>query len=50
MKKYFVAKVYEGGYSLPSIVFNTDSRDDADQYAAIMHRNDGKEYIVLTRD
>lgn len=48
MKKYFVARVHESGYSMPSIVFNTDSREDADQYAAIMRRNEDKEFIVLT--
>ncbi len=50
MKKYFVARVHESGYSLPSIVFNTDSKEDADQYAAIMRRNEEKEFIVLSLD
>ena len=47
MKKYFVARVYESCL-MPSIVFNTDSREDADQYAAILQRNGEHEYIVLT--
>ena len=47
MKKYFVARVYASGM-MPSVVFSTDSREDADLYAAIMKRNEEREYIVLT--
>ena len=46
MKKYYVARVYDSG-ALPSVVFSTDSREDADLYAAIMKRNEDKTYIVL---
>lgn len=46
MKKYFVARTYE---SLnPSIVFSTDIKKDAEDYAAIMRRSEGREFIVLT--
>lgn len=50
MKKYYIAKVFESGYSMPSIVFDTNSRENANQYAAIMRHNDDHEYIVLTHD
>ena len=46
MKKYYVARVYDSGI-MPTIVFSTDSREDADLYAAIMKRNEDKTYIVL---
>lgn len=50
MKKYFVAR--NGKYTMPDLVFNTDSREDAVQYAAIMQRNEDKDYefVVLTLD
>lgn len=50
MKKFFVAR--DGRFSMPEIVFNTDSREDAVQYAAIMQRNEDKdyEYVVLALD
>ena len=47
MKKYFVARVYGSGM-MPSVVFSSDSREDADLYASIMKRNEEREYIVLT--
>ena len=46
MKKYYVARVYDSGI-MPTIVFSTDSCEDADLYAAIMKRNEDKTYIVL---
>ena len=46
-KKYFVAEVCRLGFSL-YIKFNTDSREDAEQFAALMRRNNtDDEYIVL---
>ena len=48
MKKYFVARVYSSRMT-PSIEFNTDSREDAEQFAALMQRNDKEyEYFVLS--
>lgn len=48
MKKYFVARVCGIGYT-PYIEFNTDSREDAEQFAALMQRNDKEyEYFVLS--
>ena len=46
MKKYYVARVYDSGI-MPTIVFSTDSCEDADLYAAIMKRNEDRTYIVL---
>jgi len=46
MKKYFVARTFE---SLnPSIIFDTDIKEDAETYAAIMKRREDREFIVLT--
>lgn len=44
---YYVIKLYRALY--PSVVFTTESFNDAKAYAAIMHRNDPDyNYIVLT--
>lgn len=50
MKKYYVARVYPGTSFTPDIIFGTDSREDADEYAAIMRRTEGnaREFIILT--
>ena len=50
MKKYYVARVYPGTSFTPDIIFGTDSREDADEYAAIMIRTEGnaREFIILT--
>ena len=52
MKKYLVLKFYENPECCSSIVFSTDSFNDATNYAAIMRRNkekDGYDWIVLTQ-
>ena len=38
-KKYFVLKVYLDNYSCASVVFDTDSKDDAFNYVDLMSRN-----------
>lgn len=50
MKKYYVARVYESKSFTPDIIFGTNSREDADQYAAIMKRTEegARDFIVLT--
>jgi len=46
-KKYFVAEVFSCGFS-PNFKFNTDSREDAVQYAELMRRNNpDDEFVVL---
>lgn len=45
-KKFYVARMFE--YSTPSIVFITESEDDARSIAEIYARADGKEYAVMT--
>lgn len=45
-KTYYVIKMYKS--FLPSIVFSTQSKEDANTYAGIMHRTDGYEYSVVT--
>lgn len=45
-KTYYVIKMYKS--FLPSIVFSTQSKEDANAYAGIMHRTDGYEYSVVT--
>lgn len=44
-RSYYVIKRYKS--FLPSIVFDTESLEDAKEFAAIMHRTDGYEYSVL---
>ena len=45
MNKYVVMREYSSGIR-PSVVFTTDNKDDAEQYARIMQRNDGYMYAV----
>ena len=52
MKKYLVLRFYENPECCSSIVFSTDSFNDATNYAAIMRRNkekDGYDWVVLTQ-
>lgn len=44
MKKYFVAKVYKGYVPGATIVFTTDSNEDANLYANLMTRNGEEDY------
>ena len=47
MKKYYVARLYGNGSLLPNILFQSESREDADKYAALMRKSDGRDYVVL---
>lgn len=48
-KKYFVVQVYECGFT-PHVEFVTDSRDEAEQFATLVQRNNpDNEYIVLAQ-
>ena len=44
-KTYYVIRKYSN--LLPSIVFDTESLEDAREFAAIRHRRDGFEYSVV---
>ena len=48
-KKYFVAHMYGCGFT-PHVEFVTDSRQESEQFAALVRRNNPeKEYIVLAQ-
>ena len=47
MKKYYVARLYGNETPLPNILFQSESREDADKYAALMRKSDGRNYVVL---
>ena len=48
-KKYFVVQVYECGFT-PHVEFGTDSREEAEQFATLVRRNNpDNEYIVLAQ-
>lgn len=47
MKKYYVARLYGNETLLPNILFQSESREDADKYAALMRKSDGRDYVVL---
>ena len=47
MKKYYVARLYGNETLLPNILFQSESREDADKYAALMRKSDGHDYVVL---
>lgn len=44
MKKYIVIREFT--VMNPTVVFSSDNKDDAEQYARIMQRNDGYMYAV----
>lgn len=50
MKKFIVIKCYERNPLLSTAVFTSDSREDAEAYAAIMNRNEDLDsgYSYLT--
>ncbi len=46
-KKFFVAEMYSYGF-MPNVKFVTDSREEAEQYATLVRRNNQEhEYLVL---
>ena len=47
MKKYYVARLYGNETLLPNILFQSESREDADKYAALIRKSDGRDYVVL---
>ena len=48
-KKYFVAEVFSCGFR-PHVEFVTDSREEAEQFAALVQRNNpDNEYIVFAQ-
>ena len=47
MKKYYVARLYGNETLLPNILFQSESREDAEKYAALMRKSDGRDYAVL---
>lgn len=44
MKKYFVFKVYNNFFTSATLIFSTDSYDDAKLYADIVARNSEEGY------
>lgn len=44
MKKYFVLKVYNNYFTGATLIFSTDSYDDAKIYAGLMARNSEEGY------
>ena len=47
MRKYYVARLYKNGSLMPDILFQSESREDAEKYAALMRKSDGRDYAVL---
>lgn len=47
MRKYYVARLYKNSSLMPDILFQSESREDADKFATLMRKSDGRDYVVL---